>query len=154
MTRSPSCIPTHLSLPLSLPPCCLSPTIHACMHDILRVQITPNRSLQSVARLAQQGTDVLQIISRLDTKLPDKVLGSTLQISILFFACLFRPSKVSIRGNGSLPFEALQSGFRFRLRVTVESATAEELIGTDAFLLAKLVACVAFRVVCEEKKRD
>lgn len=128
---------------------CLSPWLlqHLLTHIYVSstIQIIPNCPLQLCCPISEHSGDILQVITCLDSKFPDKVLGSTLQVPVLlFYGFVIGTTKVRVGGDRGCAFEALKTALGFGLGVGVESAAAEEFVGGNAFLCAKFLAGVFF----------
>lgn len=93
-------------------------------------QVASDRALQLGRALSQYLGQVLQVVTGGDTEFPHKVLGSTLQVSVVFAVVLVLGStEIGVGGDGRGALEALQAGFGLGLGVRVELALAEELVG-------------------------
>lgn len=79
--------------------------------------------------LAEQRTQILQVVARGDAKLPDKVLCRTFQIAIVFWRLVFGTAEICVRGDGLRALEALQARLCFLLLRGVKGGAAEELVG-------------------------
>lgn len=92
-------------------------------------KVIPNSALQLARSLAQQVSQILQVVARGNSKLPDKVLRGGLQVAVLLAAVLFLgAAEVGVGRDGRGAFESLQPALRLGLRAGVEGALAEELV--------------------------
>lgn len=125
----------------------------------LTVQKRPHSPSQLISRLPSQRSHILQIISRRNAKLPNKVLRRALKITILATRTnlIFVTTKVGIARDGRGALEPLEAPFGFGLRIGVELVAPEEFVAPDAFLCAEFVAggcgcgvcgCVSLRTRC------
>ena len=114
----------------------------------LRVQIPRHRPSQPPTPFPSHTDQILQIITRRDAELPDKILRRALQIPVLFARDIFfRTPKVRVAADGLRALEALQAVLCFGRGGGVEGSLAEEFVGADALLVAEFLARVLFAVV-------
>lgn len=83
-----------------------SPNAKTLPHRGLRVQIIPDSALQLARALAEQISQILQIVAGGNAKLAHHVFGDGFQIAIIIFGELvLGAAEVSVAGDGGCTFE-------------------------------------------------
>jgi len=111
-------------------------------------KISSNSTLQPRSTFSKRGRKIVDVISRRDTKLADKVLGRGLEVAVVLLGLGLRAAKVGVGRDGGGTLEALEASLGFGLHGGVVGTLAEEFVGGDALLVAKLLAGVVRFVIC------